>query len=100
MKALVLFGGAFCSQLRSSLATSLRAQMSGGGCPLCAAAEQCQEQCSTIRSQPPGSEYCLNACTFARPGDDWGEQWFDDVDQKAQADKKDSQDIQDFIRNS
>eukprot|EP00413_Alexandrium_margalefii_P023283 CAMPEP_0204564296 /NCGR_PEP_ID=MMETSP0661-20131031/34806_1 /ASSEMBLY_ACC=CAM_ASM_000606 /TAXON_ID=109239 /ORGANISM="Alexandrium margalefi, Strain AMGDE01CS-322" /LENGTH=92 /DNA_ID=CAMNT_0051571929 /DNA_START=102 /DNA_END=380 /DNA_ORIENTATION=- len=54
-------------------------------CPLCVAEEQCHEACASIRQQSPGSRYCLQACIGARPGDGFGEGFFESADARARS---------------
>mmetsp|Transcript_54307 Transcript_54307/g.121903 ORF Transcript_54307/g.121903 Transcript_54307/m.121903 type:complete len:113 (-) Transcript_54307:10-348(-) len=60
---------------------SMRLGMSD--CPLCVAEDNCHMSCADVRSQSPGSKYCLEACIGAHPGDDFGEAWFAAADQKS-----------------
>mmetsp|Transcript_43998 Transcript_43998/g.80397 ORF Transcript_43998/g.80397 Transcript_43998/m.80397 type:complete len:120 (+) Transcript_43998:67-426(+) len=62
---------------------SLRMGSSMSDCPLCVAEDNCHMACADVRSQSPGSKYCLEACIGAHPGDDFGEAWFSAADQKS-----------------
>mmetsp|Transcript_94463 Transcript_94463/g.192264 ORF Transcript_94463/g.192264 Transcript_94463/m.192264 type:complete len:124 (+) Transcript_94463:57-428(+) len=64
----------------ASAAWRLRAL--AGDCPLCVAEDHCHEACADIKSRPPGSKYCLDACTGAHPGDEFGEAFFTAADRK------------------
>mmetsp|Transcript_46379 Transcript_46379/g.89389 ORF Transcript_46379/g.89389 Transcript_46379/m.89389 type:complete len:121 (-) Transcript_46379:40-402(-) len=50
-------------------------------CPLCVAEDNCHTACADVRSQNPGSMYCLDACRGANPDDTFGEDWFARADE-------------------
>merc|ERR1719401_1470267 len=76
--------GAAAVTLAASDKGAQRLRSSFTECPLCVAEDNCHVACAAVKSRPPGSAYCLEACIGAHPGDNFGVSYFMEVDRRMQ----------------
>merc|ERR1719158_2633007 len=64
----------------SAAGLKVRSSSESFDCPLCVAEDHCHEACASIKSENPGSKYCLMACNGAHPDDSFDDSWFQRAD--------------------